>query len=208
MVTFCAEYDALPEVGHACGHNLIATASTAAFLGVVAAMRKMPIRGRIRLLGCPAEEGGAGKIKLIDAGAFKDVDAALMVHPFPKTKESKDGTSFGTCLAGVSFKAHFEGVAAHAGASPWLGINALDAANLAYTAVGLLRQQCKPTDRIGIIMNRDADTTSNIITDRTTVDINVRAATLAEVNVLRRRAENCVKGAAIATECKLSIEDG
>ncbi|RDW87804.1 hypothetical protein BP5796_03498 [Coleophoma crateriformis] len=208
VVTFCAEYDALPVVGHGCGHNLIATASMAAFLGVVAALKEMPIRGRVRLLGCPAEEGGGGKIKLINAGAFIDVHSALMVHPVPKSEASNDGTSFGTCLAGVTFKAHFEGLAAHAGAAPWLGINALDAANLTYTAVGLLRQQCKPTDRIGIITTKDADTPSNIIADRATVDINVRAATLDEVLVLRRRVENCARGAAIATECKFSFEDG
>ncbi|KAF7555667.1 hypothetical protein G7Z17_g1963 [Cylindrodendrum hubeiense] len=170
LVVFCAEYDALEGMGHACGHNLIATSSIAAFLGVVGELKRTKALGRVRLLGCPAEEGGGGKIKLIKAGAFKDVDAALMLHPIPPVNNSSspDGVAYGTCLAGYRFKAIFKGKAAHAGSMPWLGNNALDAATLTYNAVSMLRQQVTPTDRINIII-REGGLSSNIITDKTTI---------------------------------------
>lgn len=131
MITSCAEYDALPEIGHACGHNLIAPASVAAFLGVIAALKKSKAPGRVRILGIPAE-GGGGKIKLIEAGAFKNVGAALMVHPGPPAMvEGAAGIAYGTFLAATTASAHFTGKAAHAGAAPWMGVNAMDAAALA-----------------------------------------------------------------------------
>lgn len=205
-MVFCAEYDALEGMGHACGHNLIAISSIAAFLGVVAALKLSKAPGRVRLLGCPAEEGGGGKIKLIEAGAFKNVDAALMLHPTPPIENLSglDGISYGTCLAGSRFKVTFTGKAAHAGAMPWLGNNALDAATLSYNAVSMLRQQVMPTDRINIII-REGGLSSNIITDKATIDACTRSATLKDMLNLSARVYKCFEGAAIATACQVEI---
>lgn len=206
-MTFCCEYDALPQIGHGCGHNLIATSTIAAFLGVVTAIKTSGVAARARLLGTPAEEGGGGKIKLIDAGAFKDVDAALMCHPFPVSPQTKgyDGVAYGNCLAVLAFRATFKGRAAHAAFSPWLGANALDAATLTYSAVGMLRQQTRPTDIIGIIIE-DGGASSNIISERTVMSGNVRAKTLRDSVELLERVHKCLEGAALATGCSLSIE--
>ena len=168
VVTFCCEYDALPQIGHGCGHNLIAISAIAAFLGAVGALKQSGAPGRVRLLGTPAEEGGGGKIKLIDAGAFQDVDASLMSHPFPVSPATKgiSGVAYGNCLAVVAFRATFEGRSAHAAFSPWLGANALDAVTLTYSAVSMLRQQTRPTDIIGLIIE-NGGASSNIIPERT-----------------------------------------
>jgi hypothetical protein len=110
LVTFCAEYDALPEIGHGCGHNLIAVSSIALFLGAVAVLRDTKMPGRVRLLGCPAEDGGAGKVKLINMGAFSETDAALMSHLTPHfghIPASLAGVAYGTCLAAGGSSAHF-----------------------------------------------------------------------------------------------------
>jgi amidohydrolase len=132
----------------ACGHNLIATASIAAFLTVVELMKKEKIPGRVRALGTPAEEGGGGKIKLITAGAYKDVDACLMSHPMGgDIYGGKTGIAFGSCVASAKFRAIFVGRTAHAAAAPHDGINALDAAVLAYNGVSMLRQQILPAQR-------------------------------------------------------------
>jgi Xaa-Arg dipeptidase len=210
LVTFCAEYDALEGVGHGCGHNLIATAAVSSFLGVAALLKKTKSPGRVRLLGCPAEEGGGGKIKLIEAGAFTGVDAALMLHPTPPVEgrpSSLAGISYGTCLAAGRFRVRFRGKAAHAGAMPWMGVNALDAATLAYSAVGMLRQQILPTDRVNIVI-RDGGSSSNIITDDTTVDVSTRSATTKQMKALSERVRKCFEGAALATGCTCEITTG
>ncbi|KAH6670917.1 amidohydrolase [Plectosphaerella plurivora] len=207
VVTFCCEYDALPQIGHGCGHNLIATCTIAAFLGTVSALKQSGGPGRVRLLGTPAEEGGGGKIKLIDAGAFKDVDASLMSHPFPVSPATRgtSGIAYGNCLAVLAFRATFEGRAAHAAFSPWLGANALDAVTLTYTAVGMLRQQTRPTDIIGLIIE-NGGASSNIIPERSVMSCNVRAKTLREAKELLDRVHKCLEGAALATGCTVKIE--
>jgi amidohydrolase len=153
-VTFNVEYDALPGIGHACGHNLICTGSLAAFLGVVAAMKEHGIEGRVRALGTPAEEGGGGKIKLIDAGAYEDVDACLMTHPFAAAliPPMFSGVAYVTNVASAKFGATFTGKPAHAAAAPHQGVNALDAAVLAYNGLSMLRQQIKPDERIQVVI--------------------------------------------------------
>lgn len=108
LIVFNAEYDALPEIGHACGHNLIATAAIAAYAGVVRSMQSNSIPGRIRLLGTPAEEGMGGKIKLIEAGAYRTVDACLMVHPGPSSPGA-GADAYARSLANVKFRAIFTG---------------------------------------------------------------------------------------------------
>jgi amidohydrolase len=210
VVVFNVEYDALPGIGHACGHNLIATGSLAAFFGVVGAMKKHKISGRVRALGTPAEEGGGGKIKLIEAGAYKDVDACLMTHPmagtmFPTKKDVK-GIAFGTCVASAKFRAAFSGRTAHAAAAPQDGINALDAAILAYNGISMLRQQILPTQRIhGIII--EGGEKANIIPSHSKMDYNVRGSTLRETKILQGRVEKCFEGAAVATGCGLEFEE-
>lgn len=210
LVTFCAEYDALPKIGHGCGHNLIAVTSIAAFLASVAVLQEGNSPGRVRLLGCPAEEGGGGKIKLINAGAFTGTDAALMSHPLshlPHISARSAGVAYGTCLAAVGFSAKFHGKPAHAGQTPWLGLNALDAASLTYSAVGLLRQHIKPTDRIGIILP-EGGTATNIIPDKGAIECTVRSATLNDIQSLQTKVENCCRGAALATGCTVDIAPG
>ena len=207
VVDFCAEYDALPEIGHGCGHNLIAISSIASFLGVVAVMKQSKFPGKVRLLGTPAEEGGGGKIKLIEAGALKYTTVSLMSHPtpqFPHMPAGSAGVAFGSCLAATGFLANFTGKPAHAAQMPWAGVNALDAATLAYQAVGLLRQHIRPSDRINIIIP-EGGTAHNIIPDKAQIRVNVRSETLKEMNALRERVENCMKGAALATGCEVDI---
>ncbi|KAJ5116665.1 amidohydrolase [Penicillium angulare] len=207
VVDFCAEYDALPVIGHGCGHNLIAVCSIASFIGVVAAMNQMNVSGKVRLLGTPAEEGGAGKLKLVDAGALKNTTASLMSHPtprFPHISPSSVGIAFGTSLAAAGFTAEFTGKSAHAAQMPSAGVNALDAASLAYQAVGLLRQHIKPTERINIILP-EGGTAQNIIPDKARIRFSVRSETLKEMEILRTRVENCMKGAALATGCEVEI---
>ncbi|OJJ73492.1 hypothetical protein ASPBRDRAFT_41176 [Aspergillus brasiliensis CBS 101740] len=207
VVDFCAEYDALPEIGHGCGHNLIAVSSIASFLGVVAVMKQTKVPGKVRLLGTPAEEGGGGKIKLIEAGALKNTTASLMSHPtpqFPHMPADSAGVAFGSCLAATGILAHFTGKPAHAAQMPWAGVNALDAASLAYQAVGLLRQHIRPSDRINIIIP-EGGTAPNIIPDKARIRVNVRSETFKEMNALRIRVENCMKGAALATGCEVDI---
>ncbi|KAF2417678.1 hypothetical protein EJ08DRAFT_666400 [Tothia fuscella] len=192
VVVFNVEYDSLPGIGHACGHNLIATSSLAAFFVVVGAMKKNNISGRVRALGTPAEEGGGGKIKLIDAGAYKDVDACLMTHPmsgtmFPTTKDVQ-GVAYGTSVASAKFRATFS-----------------DAAILAYTGISMLRQQILPNQKIhGIIM--EGGEKANVIPSRSKMDYNVRGSTLKETKILQKRVEKCFEGAAVATGCELEFK--
>ena len=140
-VCVISEYDALPEIGHACGHNLIAEAGVAAGLGLKKALETSQgsIKGTVTVLGTPAEEGAGGKAILIKNGAFKDIDVAMMVYPFPDTLIRP----IYNAVKALDF--NYTGKAAHAAAYPWEGVNALDAAVLAYNSVSVLRQQMKPT---------------------------------------------------------------
>ncbi|KAE8340492.1 hypothetical protein BDV24DRAFT_151856 [Aspergillus arachidicola] len=207
VVAFNAEYDALPGIGHACGHNLIATSSIGAFLGVVAALKASTLPGRVRLIGTPAEEDGGGKINLIDAGAYEDVDACLMVHPAAHKRfpDGVTGVSYVTSNAVVKFRARFTGKPAHAAGAPWQGINALDAVCLSYNGVSMLRQQIQPHERIhGVIV--EGGTKPNVITASGTVDYFVRSTSLEEAEVLKDRVIKCFDGAAIATGCSVEYE--
>jgi amidohydrolase len=208
VVTFNVEYDALPGIGHACGHNLIATGSLAAFLGVVAGMKARGIQGRVRALGTPAEEGGGGKIKLIDAGAYADVSACLMTHPFSGSLMPPEyhGVAYGTCVASIKFGATFTGRASHAAAAPHQGINALDAAVLAYNGLSMLRQQTKPDQRIQVVILKGGEV-PNVITPKSVLDLNVRSSTLEEARELQRRVKNCFEGAATATGCTVAFKE-
>lgn len=163
-------------------------------------MKKYNLPGKARCLGTPAEEGGGGKIKLIDAGAYKDVTATFMTHPF----STANNVTYGTCMASAKFRATFTGKPAHAAAAPHEGINALDAAVLAYNGTSMLRQQIKPDQRIQGVMIEGGQR-ANIITPKSVLDYNVRASTLKETKELQERVVKCFEGAAIATGCKVEF---
>ncbi|EAU90467.2 aminoacylase 1-like protein 2 [Coprinopsis cinerea okayama7 len=148
-----SEMDALPGIGHACGHNLIAVSGVGVALSLKAAMEKHKISGKIVLLGTPAEEAGGGKVILLERGAYNDMDVCLMCHPSPGEPHS---ASIGPTIAMQAIEVEFFGHSAHAGAAPWEGTNALDAAFLAYSSISMLRQQLKPDHRIhGVIQGKD-----------------------------------------------------
>lgn len=193
-VAVMCEYDALPGLGHACGHNLIAISGLAVALALQESLD--PGEGTIVVLGTPAEEGGGGKIRMIEADAFEDIDAAVMLHP------GLEDCPAPRTLAARQLSVRFHGKAAHAAARPWEGINALDAMILAFNAVGLLRQQIEPTSRIhGVIT--EGGTATNIIPDYTSAIFGVRAPTLAQRTALEPRLQACFEGAAEQTGARL-----
>ncbi|KAK4467175.1 p-aminobenzoyl-glutamate hydrolase subunit B [Cladorrhinum samala] len=208
LVIFNAEYDALPGIGHACGHNLIASASFAAFLGVAAALAKSGLPGRVRLLGTPAEEGGGGKLKLIEAGAFRDASACLMVHPGPghNLPPSLRGASYINMLANVKMRVYFTGHNAHAAIAPWEGVNALDAVCLSYNAISMLRQQIRPDERIHGIVQAGGER-PNVIPANCCLEYYIRSATRKRAQTLWERAKKCFEGAALATGCEVRFEE-
>ncbi len=163
-------------------------------------LKKHSIPGRVRLLGTPAEEGGGGKLKIIAAGAYKDVDACLMTHPF----STPGNVAYGTCLSSAKFRATFTGKPAHAAAAPHEGINALDAAVLAYNGTSMLRQQIRDGQRIQGVMIEGGEK-PNIITPKSLLDYNVRGHTVGETKELQQRVYKCFEGAAIATGCTVEF---
>lgn len=206
LIVYNAEIDALPGIGHACGHNLIATSSLAAFLATAEAIRKNGIEGRVRLLGTPAEEGGGGKIDLLNAGAYKGVDACLMGHPGPFAGATKmDGVVLMRTLARAGTTVTFHGLSAHAGNSPWLGRNALDAAVAAYTNIAMLRQQTPPNQRIHAIISKGGDV-PNIVPDRTEIQLYARAENITELETTCEKLVHCCEGAAKAAACKVEFQ--
>lgn len=197
FVAILGEYDALPGVGHACGHNLMGTAALGAFLALRDLGADLP--GRVRLLGCPAEERGNGKNFLIRAGLFTDVDAAIMFHPGDRDELDP------LMLALVSLEVEFLGKAAHAAAEPQDGINALDALLLAWTALSALRLTVRSDSRYhGIIT--DGGKAANIIPDRAAARFMVRSPDNAYLKELQRRVIACFEGAATQTGCELRYE--
>ncbi|GAB1201466.1 hypothetical protein APSETT445_000040 [Aspergillus pseudonomiae] len=203
LIVYNAEFDALPEIGHACGHNLIATSSLAAFLATAEAINTNQIEGRVRLLGTPAEEGGGGKIELLKAGAYKGVDACLMGHPGPGV--AVDGVAAARCMARGGATVTFRGVSAHAGNAPWLGHNALDAAVAAYSNMAMLRQQVAPNQRIHAIISKGGDK-PNVIPHLTELQFFVRAETDTDLRDTVQRVTACCEGAAKAAGCTVDFD--
>jgi amidohydrolase len=196
-VAICAEYDALPGVGHACGHNIIATAAVGAAAALAPIVDDLGIT--LSILGTPAEEKYGGKIDLIDAGAFESIDAAMMVHP--STVDVVDPR----VIAVAHIDVHYRGKAAHASAYPQLGINALDAAVQAYVNVSTLRQHIYPTDKLhGIIA--EGGEAPNVIPDYTRSSWYVRAENRVRLDELMPRVLACFEAAATATGCELEVE--
>jgi amidohydrolase len=195
-IVYCAEFDALPGVGHACGHNIIAASSLGAAIGLGAVADELNLT--VTLLGTPSEEGGGGKIDLIRAGYFDGVHAAMMVHPFPT--ERLDAL----CLAVDHFDVIFEGKEAHAAAAPWVGVNALDAMTIAQVAIGLLRQQLPPGDLVhGIVL--EGGSAANIIPSRAIGRFMARSLTSERLAALRVRINACFEAGALASGASLRI---
>jgi len=195
-VALLSEYDALPGIGHACGHNVIATTA----LGGAMALHRLgdDLPGRVRLLGTPAEEGGGGKEIMARRGAFEGVDAAMMVHPA--------GIDLVTmpCIAIAEVEVTYRGRSAHASAAPQAGINALDALVIAYQALSALRQHIKHSERIHGIITHGGDA-SNVIPERATGRFGVRAANQSELAELKERVAGCLDAGARATGATAEI---
>src|SRR5262245_1551329 len=197
-VAICAEYDALPDIGHACGHNVIAALAVGA--GLAAARVADEVGLTVTVFGTPAEESGGGKIVLLERGAFDDVHAALMAHPAPVDVLEPPTLAF------AEFEVHYHGKASHASAAPELGVNAGDALVVAQTAIGLLRQHIRPTDRVHGIVTRGGEA-PNIVPAHTAARYYVRASTLEDLGDIRGKVLRCFEAGAIASGCTLRIDD-
>jgi amidohydrolase len=202
-VGLIAEYDALPAIGHACGHNLIGTAALGAIAGLAAVAEQLP--GSVVVIGSPAEEGGGGKVFLLERGALDNVDAILGVHPRGGPRNliaTEPGT--GSSLARAILDVGFHGKAAHAAANPFEGINALDAVVQTYTGISVLRQQLRPEARIhGIITHGGA--VPNVIPDFAAARFYVRARSRTYLAELIERVKRIAEGAALQTGATFEI---
>jgi len=195
-IVICAEMDALPEVGHACGHNIIATAAIGAGIALAELVDELGVR--VAVLGTPAEEHFGGKVDLIAAGAFEGVAAAMMIHPSPFDVVDP------MFIAVSHVDVEFFGKETHASFAPELGINALDAAVQAYVNVSTLRQHFVDSDRVhGVITH--GGSAPNVIPGNTRMSWYVRAATDERLDELYPRIMNCFEAAALATGCRLEI---
>lgn len=200
-VAICAEYDCLPGIGHACGHNLIAAMAIGA--GLAAAQVADEVGLTVHVLGTPAEEVGdaGGKILLLERGAFAGIHAAMMAHPSPWDVVEP------STIAVSQFQVSYTGKEAHASAFPERGINAADALTIAQTAIGLARQHLRPTDRIHGIITKGGDA-PNIIPAHTSARYMVRARTMAELDEVRHKVVRCFEAGALATGARLEIVGG
>ena len=196
-VAILAEYDALPEIGHACGHNLIAGGAVGAFLGLASVAKDLG--GEVLLLGTPGEEGGGGKIKLLEAGAFEGVDAAMMFHPLDRDLLSHSS------LASEWLSFSFTGRPSHAAASPWDGHSALSAVIQTFNLIDSQRVHFRDGSRVhGFITN--GGQAVNIIPEHAACQFSVRAPRVAYLGELVERVQDCAKAAALATRTELAIE--
>jgi amidohydrolase len=196
-IAVCAEYDALPEIGHACGHNLIATSGAGAAAALKAALD--PADARIVLLGTPAEEGSGGKILMVRDGCFDDVDVAMMAHPAPA--DIADAPMFGVAHVDVEYR----GKSVHASVFPEQGLNALDAVVTAYQAIAQLRQHIRRDARLHGIITHGGDA-ANIVPGLTRATFYVRALKPWYLEQLKARVKACFEAGALATGCELNID--
>ncbi|MHA1850081.1 MAG: M20 family metallopeptidase [Candidatus Thorarchaeota archaeon] len=194
-IAILGEYDALPEIGHACGHNLIATSALGACLALGSMKKDIP--GKLIFMGTPAEEDLGGKIAMVEKGLFDDVDAAMMYHPSPGyTMTGRAG------LALTEVKIEFTGKASHASGTPEKGINALDAVIQTFNGINALRQHIRSAARIhGVITHGGLK--PNIVPDYAAAEFYVRAPTDSYCGELVKKLENCAIGAASATGATL-----
>jgi amidohydrolase len=191
-----AEYDALPGLGHGCGHNTMAASGVGAAIALASIARELP--GEIVFLGTPAEERGSGKKIMIDEGLFDGIDAALLFHPCDRSHVESQP------LASEDVDVVFHGLQAHAAADPWRGKNALDAMILLFSSVGLWRQQLRTDARVhGII--QEGGTAANIIPDRTRAWFMLRSADQAYYEEMKTRFIALAEAAALATETTVEV---
>lgn len=194
VIAILSEYDALPGIGHACGHNIIATSG----LGAALALSKLKLPGRVRYLGTPAEERIGGKEIMARHGAFDKCDAAMMIHP------SNENLITMPCIAIAEVEAIYHGKSAHASAMPYRGLNALDAVVTAYQSIAQLRQHIRNSDRIhGIIT--EGGLAPNIVPERAACRFFVRAADAHALGPLKQRVQACFEAGALATGCRLEV---
>lgn len=198
-IAYLAEYDALPEVGHGCGHNILGTTSIGA--GILLKDFVDEFGGTVFVYGTPAEENFGAKVDMAEAGCFDDIDVAMLSHPTGKSHE-KSGTS--QAMEALQFT--FKGKTAHAAGDPYNGINALDGVIQFFNSVNALRQQTKDSARIHGIISKGGEA-ANIIPDLAVANFYVREATTKEMLKLSERVKNCAKGAALATGTTLEIEN-
>jgi amidohydrolase len=195
-VVVCAEYDALPGIGHACGHNIIAAMSVGAGLGLAAVADDLGFE--VTVLGTPAEESGGGKIILLEQGGFAGAHAAMMVHPSPFDLAEMP------IIAVDQLNVRYTGKEAHASAFPELGVNAADAMVVAQTAIGLLRQHLRSTDRVHGIVTKGGDA-PNVVPARTEGTWLVRAHDLDELRDVEAKVMRCFEAGALATGATLDV---
>lgn len=199
-VALLAEYDALPGLGHGCSHNLIGTIAATAGIAVKRALEGSGVSGNVYVMGCPFEEGGGGKIYMIDAGVFDVADVSIMWHGSSDVRVGSPNIA----ASGMTYT--FTGKSAHSGANPHLGINAADAAMLTFAGVNALRQHVTSDVRIhGIIQEGGA--AANSVPDRAVVRMMTRAASYKNIETLRDRVHDCARGAALMTGATLEIEE-
>ncbi|WP_431813626.1 M20 family metallopeptidase [Kocuria sp. cx-455] len=197
VVTVCAEYDALPGVGHACGHNVIAAAGLGAFLALAEIAEEIGVT--VRLLGTPAEENGGGKIVMLEQGEFEGTHLAMMVHPMNQERSNM------LPMACAGYTAAYTGRSAHASAMPWDGINALDAMVIANTAIGLARQQLEPDQQVHAMLTGAGDA-PNVIPGNSSGMFMTRAHTLASLERVDETLRRCLEAGALATGCSLDLQ--
>jgi len=196
-VAICAEYDCLPGIGHACGHNVIAASAVGAALALAPIADDVGLT--VSVVGTPAEESGGGKILLLERGGFAGVHAAMMVHPAPVDIVDP------MMLAWSQFDVHYHGKEAHASGFPELGINALDALTIAQTAIGLLRQHMRPTDRVHGIITKGGSA-PNVVPAHTSARFMVRAETMGDLDEIQGKVFRCFEAGALATGSRMDIE--
>lgn len=198
-IAILAEYDALPEIGHGCGHNAYGVTSIASGILVKQLMEKLSLQGEILVIGTPAEETNGAKVDMAKLGVFNDIDIAMSVHP---SGESHFRSGISHAMEALQFT--FRGKTAHAAASPQEGINALDGVLILFNSINALRQQTLSSARIHGIISKGGEA-ANVIPDLAIANFYVRAETLDYLVELVEKVKNCAKGAALASGTKLEI---
>lgn len=195
---FCSEYDALPEIGHGCGHNLIGIAGVTAGVALAAALAGQ--EGRVSIIGTPDEEDHGGKVDLVRLGVFDDIDAAMMFHPGCST------SFYVESLACRDYRFIFHGRSAHASSEPWEGRNALDAVIQTFNSINALRQHLKDDVRIHGIIS-EGGLAPNVVPDRAAADFIIRARNNIYLTEVIEKVLACARGAAIATATTLEVTE-
>lgn len=198
VVTYCVEYDALPDIGHACGHNVNAASALGAALALTTVAEELDLR--VHVLGTPAEESHGGKVDLIEEGFFAHSHAAAMAHA--AAHDSAGGTSLALCAWSVNYR----GEAAHAASAPSAGVNALDAVHIAQTAIALARQQLPPDSVVSLVVTEGGDAV-NIIPDRAGLMVEMRSPSSVDLESICYRVEKCLWAGALATDCEITIDE-